>query len=100
MGGRNLTLPERRSLSTSPWDLEGDLRYVALGCPFGGDLHAVALRQRDAVIDKAFKLDGFHFGAIPFALASTHTARPPTRSLPHKEGGRPLSQRLTSRLAL
>jgi len=24
VGGRNLTLPERRSLSTSPWDLEKD----------------------------------------------------------------------------
>ena len=25
VGGRNLTLPERRSLSTSPWDLDQDL---------------------------------------------------------------------------
>ena len=25
MGGRNLTLPERRSLSTSPWDLEAEI---------------------------------------------------------------------------
>src|SRR6266853_7053363 len=24
VGGRNLTLPERRSLSTSPWDLEAE----------------------------------------------------------------------------
>jgi hypothetical protein len=33
VGGRNLTLPERRSLSTSPWDLdpaEHILDFVAL----------------------------------------------------------------------
>src|SRR5271167_4389912 len=28
VGGRNLTLPERRSLSTSPWDLQADAALV------------------------------------------------------------------------
>src|ERR1700688_4677509 len=28
VGDRNLTLPERRSLSTSPWDLNGEIRTL------------------------------------------------------------------------
>jgi hypothetical protein len=28
VGGSNLTLPKCRSLSTSPWDLEGELLWV------------------------------------------------------------------------
>src|SRR6202022_823118 len=35
VGGRNLTLPERRSLSTSPWDLEG--RTVAQSAGLAGE---------------------------------------------------------------
>ena len=30
VGGRNLTLPERRSLSTSPWDLDTESGNLAI----------------------------------------------------------------------
>src|SRR5450756_473583 len=41
VGGRNLTLPERRSLSTSPWDLDALLPVLYLRGISAGDFQEV-----------------------------------------------------------
>src|ERR1019366_840088 len=50
VGGRNLTLPERRSLSTSPWDLDALLPALYLRGISAGDFHEglTALLGKDA----------------------------------------------------
>jgi hypothetical protein len=46
VGGRNLTLPERRSLSTSPWDLDKDPPHVA---PIDGKEYADHRKPKSAM---------------------------------------------------
>src|ERR1700730_4710464 len=82
VGGRNLTLPERRSLSTSPWDLDrlrrrqGTFLDPLLTCPAlvveGDDIFGRPRHVGDDEADARIKL-----GRMPFDLGD-----PPARQRP------------------